>query len=638
VALGGQEGTTILAVVVSSSCQRCRRPGHPKILAPTGRVLAAWIRFKRRKLRVKYFSALDLCAEVNVEGSHQSVLTTQHQVVSLFIIQRFGSSHCIPLSTMSEPSKKKHKSDGVCNSVLDAIGDTPLVRLNKVVPKEAGYRVLAKCEFFNAGGSVKDRIGLQMVLDAEKEGKLKPGDTLIEPTSGNTGIGLALCAAIRGYRCIITMPEKMSKEKVNVLKALGAEIVRTPTEAAFDAPDSHISVAKRLSKEIPNSHILDQYKNPANPRAHSEGTAEEIWEQTGGKVDLIVAGAGTGGTISGLAQKLREKNPNIVVVGVDPEGSILAIPDSLNNKNRLQSYQVEGIGYDFVPDVLNRDLVDRWVKSNDTDSLVMMRRLIRDEGLLCGGSSGAAVCAALQCSKELLGEGQTCVVILPDSVRNYMTKALSDDWMLDHGFVDNDIIQPKLFQTWWATKRVCDLHSVSNTTPLTITPDVTCKDAIALLKEEGFDMVPVVQDSHVIGVVTEGNMTSLLLSGRADPDASVMDAGVIYKAFHKFTMNDSLADLAQALDHEPYALIVTEQRCFSGGVAKRKIEQLSKAQTDADDANTTISAGSVTIGGGGPTGVVTRSVVSGIVTRIDLLDFVSSGPDGSGNKPKTNTP
>lgn len=229
----------------------------------------------------------------------------------------------------------------ICDNVLDAIGETPLVRLNNVT-QDLQCQVLAKCEFFNSGGSVKDRIAKKMVEDAEKAGKIKLGDTLIEPTSGNTGIGLALAAACKGYKCIITMPEKMSKEKVNVLKALGAEIIRTPTEASWDAPDSHISVAMRLEKELHNAHILNQYTNPSNPLAHYEGTAEEIWRQCGGHVDMLVAGAGTGGTITGVARRLKELNPDIQIVGVDPRGSILAQPDSLNDQCRLEPYQVEG--------------------------------------------------------------------------------------------------------------------------------------------------------------------------------------------------------------------------------------------------------------------------------------------------------
>lgn len=248
----------------------------------------------------------------------------------------------------------------VMETVLDHIGNTPMVKLNKV-SRKLDCEIFAKCEFFNAGGSVKDRIGKRMIEDAERSGRIKPGDTLIEPTSGNTGIGLALTAAIKGYRMIITLPEKMSQEKVDVLKALGAEIFRTPTDAAWDSPDSHIGVAKILNEEIPNSHILDQYANPSNPMAHYEGTAEEIWEQCEGKVDMVVMSAGTGGTITGVARRLKELNPNMIVVGVDPIGSILAQPDNLNTEG-VNTYKVEGIGYDFIPRVLDRSIVDSWIK------------------------------------------------------------------------------------------------------------------------------------------------------------------------------------------------------------------------------------------------------------------------------------
>jgi len=473
--------------------------------------------------------------------------------------------------------------------------------------------VLAKCEFFNAGGSVKDRIGKKMVEDAEQSGRIKPGvTTLIEPTSGNTGIGIALAAAVKGYRCIIVLPEKMSKEKVDVLKALGAEIVRTPTEAAHDAPDSHISVARRLNSEIPNSHILDQYSNISNPLAHYENTAEELIRQVKGKsIDMLVAGAGTGGTMTGVAKRLKEHNPNIIIVGVDPKGSILAIPDSLNDECRLEPYQVEGTGYDFIPNVLDRSLVDQWVKTSDKESLIMMRRLIREEGLLCGGSCGGAVIGAMQAAKQLR-EDQICIVILPDGVRNYMTKALSDDWMVNHNFIDNDIIVPRDFKSnWWAQKRVKDLQL---NTPLTITSEVTCKDAIALLKQEGFDMVPVIGDNGaVVGVVTEGNMTSKILSGRAKPDSSVMEAKVIYRTFRQFSMDDRLEDVARSLDHEPYALVVTQQRCFTG----RRIQAQNGHTNGGKNESSSI--------------VSYRSVVSGIVTRIDLLDFISSDGENHHN-------
>ena len=245
---------------------------------------------------------------------------------------------------------------------------------------------------------------------------------------------------------------------------------------------------------------------------------------------MVVAGAGTGGTISGISARIKEVNPGCKIVGVDPVGSILALPDSLNDKGRLQSYQVEGIGYDFVPGVCNRDLVDQWIKSNDVESLVMMRRLIRDEGLLCGGSSGAAVSAAIRAASTLEA-GQNCVVILPDSVRNYMTKALSDEWMINHDFVDDDVIRKKQYESWWATKRVCDLEL---NTPLTISSCVNCKDAIALLKNEGFDMVPVTDDDgNIVGVVTEGmsrhcvpNLFLLVFANQSPSSCSCLSSAV----------------------------------------------------------------------------------------------------------------
>lgn len=279
-----------------------------------------------------------------------------------------GSKEKSPHPCIPPPDRKK-----IYDSALELIGNTPLVRLNSI-PQSMGIKaeVLVKCEFMNAGGSVKDRIGYRMVLDAEQSGRIKKGDVLIEPTSGNTGIGMALAAAVRGYRMIITMPEKMSQEKVNMLKALGAQIIRTPTEAAWNSPDSHISVANRLNAEIANSHILDQYANPANPLAHYDGTAEEIWRDTDGHVDMIVAGAGTGGTITGLARKLKEKNPDVVVVGVDPYGSILALPENMNDK--VEPYQVEGIGYDFIPRVLDRSVIDQWVKCEDKSAFRMTDR------------------------------------------------------------------------------------------------------------------------------------------------------------------------------------------------------------------------------------------------------------------------
>jgi len=314
------------------------------------------------------------------------------------------------------------------NNILEAIGKTPVVKFNRI-GSHLQCELYGKCEFFNAGGSVKDRIGLNMVEKAEAEGRIKPGDTLIEPTSGNTGIGMALVAAVKGYRMIITMPEKMSQEKEVILKALGAEIVRTPTEAAWDAPESHIGVAKKLNEEIPNSHILDQYANPANPDAHYENTAQEILDDFDESLKMVVAGVGTGGTITGLAKRLKEERPHITIIGVDPYGSILGGGDE------VYPYHVEGIGYDFFPDVLDNSLIDEYIKLPDAESFQMARRLIKEEGLLIGGSSGGAVWAALQ-KAERLEEGDKCLVILPDSVRNYMTKFVSDQWMEEQRFLE----------------------------------------------------------------------------------------------------------------------------------------------------------------------------------------------------------
>lgn len=313
-------------------------------------------------------------------------------------------------------------------SILDVIGHTPAVRLHRV-GSELPCEMWVKCEYLNPGGSVKDRIGARMLLEAEKAGRIKPGDTLIEPTSGNTGIGLALAAAVRGYRVVITLPEKMSLEKESVLRALGAEIVRTPTEAAWDAPESHIGVAKRLAREIPDAHILDQYANPDNPDAHYHGTAEEILTDFGTDLAMVVIGVGTGGTITGVARRLKEAIPSIVVVGADPYGSILGGGDE------VAPYLVEGIGYDFFPDVLDNSLVDRYVKTGDRESFRLARRLIREEGLLVGGSSGSVLAAALEAAHDL-DAGQRCLCILPDSVRNYMTKFLQDDWMEARGLTD----------------------------------------------------------------------------------------------------------------------------------------------------------------------------------------------------------
>ena len=312
------------------------------------------------------------------------------------------------------------------DNILTTIGNTPVVRMNQI-GNELECELFSKCEFLNPGGSIKDRIGWKMVEDAEQSGRIKPGDTLIEPTSGNTGQGIALAAAVKGYECIITLPEKMSKEKQIALEALGAKIIRTPTEASFDSPDSHIGVAKKLQEEIPNSHILDQYANPSNPEAHYDGTAQEILDVFGKDLHMVVMGVGTGGTITGVAKRLKEEIPDIVIVGADPVGSILG------GGTEVEPYLIEGIGYDFFPEVLDNNLVDEYVKTEDEESFIMARRLIKEEGFLCGGSCGSAMVAALKSAKHL-DKDKKCLVVLPDSIRNYMTKFPNDQWMKDQGF------------------------------------------------------------------------------------------------------------------------------------------------------------------------------------------------------------
>ncbi|KAH8116302.1 pyridoxal phosphate-dependent enzyme, beta subunit [Phellopilus nigrolimitatus] len=329
----------------------------------------------------------------------------------------------------------------VLDNALEAVGNTPLIRLDKIRRNE-GLRcnLLGKVEYMSAGGSVKDRIAKRMVEGAEQEGKLIPGKSIvIEPTSGNTGIGLAMACAIKGYSVIITLPDKMSLEKEAALRALGAEVVRTPTNAAWDSPESHIGVAQRLERAIPHAIILDQYRNVNNPLAHQYTTGPEIIEAvvntpstssrpSSGKVDAFIGGAGTGGTVTGISRALKKHNADCTIVAVDPKGSILASPESLNDDERGVSYVVEGIGYDFIPDVLSRADVDTWTKTSDAEAFAAVRILMREEGLLVGGSSGSALAGALRWLKSPEGEkiaaaeGQNVVVLLPDGIRNYMSK------------------------------------------------------------------------------------------------------------------------------------------------------------------------------------------------------------------------
>lgn len=448
----------------------------------------------------------------------------------------------------------------VYHDCLGAIRWSPLIRLNKIA-KDLECEMWAKCEYFNPGGSVKDRIGKQMILDAEASGRIKPGDTLIEPTSGNTGIGLSLAAAVRGYDMIITLPQKMSQEKVSVLEGLGAKIIRTPTEAAWDSPESHIGVAKKLNQEIPNSHILDQYGNPSNPRAHYENTAEEILQQCDNKVDMVVVSAGTGGTITGIAKKFKERLPECKIVGVDPVGSILAGPGPIS------SYQVEGIGYDFIPDVLDQSLVDEWVKTEDTEAFLMARRLIREEGMLCGGSSGSTMVGALKAAKGLK-KGQRVVVVLSDSVRNYMSKFLDTKWMIDWGHM------PAPASAKLGDLAVSDLPLAA---PRALPPTASCREAIAFLTNSDAGFVPIVSEEKGLeGVVSADSIIEHL----AGNDAATHDDSVTHAYLAEYRQIPATTPLSQlrfVLAKEQVAFVVEQEgpkKALKGVATKRDLLRL----------------------------------------------------------------
>ncbi len=456
----------------------------------------------------------------------------------------------------------KTAQEGILDSICQGVGNTPLVRLSRIA-RDLPCEVLGKCEFMNPGGSVKDRIGVRMIEDAEKSGRIKPGDTLIEPTSGNTGIGMALAGAVKGYRVIITMPEKMSREKQVVLEALGAEIIRTPTEAAFDAPESHIGVAKRLNEVIPNSHILDQYSNMSNPLAHTEGTGREILEQCGGKLDAVVIGAGTGGTISGVARAIKAELPDCQIIGVDPEGSILAGP------GEIKSYKVEGIGYDFIPEVLDRSLVDRWIKSNDRDSFRAARQLIRQEGLLVGGSSGTAMWAALQVAKEMK-EGQRVVVVLPDSVRNYMTKFVDDTWMRQHGYQQVDWELGTIAEMVRAMPR-CELVTVQMTDEV--------GDVVELFRKHGFSQLPVLDEGQLAGILTEADVLHAMVSGRVRKDSKA--AEIMERKVSTVALNAHSSELPRIFDRGEVAIVMSDSGKVERIITKLDLIDYLAAQSQA---------------------------------------------------------
>jgi cystathionine beta-synthase len=436
-------------------------------------------------------------------------------------------------------------------NILDAIGHTPLVRL-QAIARQVPPVVLGKLEYFNPGGSVKDRIGLSMIEDAEAKGLLQPGGTVVECTSGNTGVGLALAASIKGYKAVFCMPDKVSKEKVNLLKAFGAEVRLSPTAVPPDSPESYYQVARRIARERHGAFLTNQYENQANPEAHYRSTGPELWEQTAGKIDVFVSSMGTGGTITGVGRYLKEKNPEIKIIGADPVGSILRDYFYTGEIVEAQTYKVEGIGEDFIPSVYDFSLIDEVISVSDQESLNLARRLAREEAILCGGSAGTALAAALQTAREMQDD-QLVVVMLPDTGERYLSKVHSDEWMRE-----NRLLAPE-------ETRVGDLiDSKGSAAQL---PALVCveqsesvRTAVQLVKEYDVSQIPVLHDRQVVGTVYDAELLKIVLEDASMLDKSIKE--VMEKPLPQIERDEPVSQAARLLAKRNPAVLVRED----GGV------------------------------------------------------------------------
>lgn len=434
----------------------------------------------------------------------------------------------------------------IYNSIIDTIGNTPMIRLNKI-SKDIKGEVLVKVEYFNPGNSMKDRMAIKMVEDAEKAGLLKPGGTLIEGTSGNTGMGLALAAIAKGYRCIFTMADKQSKEKIDILRAVGAEVVVCPTNVTPDDPRSYYSVAKKLNRDIPNSYYPNQYDNLSNSLAHYETTGPEIWKDTEGKITHYAAGVGTGGSMCGTAKFLKEQNPNVITVGIDTYGSVFKKykETGIFDEKEVYPYLTEGIGEDILPKNVDFSLIDHFIKVTDKDAAVMTRRLAKEEGLFVGWSCGSAVHGALEYAKENLKEGDRMVIILPDHGTRYLGKVYNDEWMRNHGFLED-----KTF----STARDIIAHRSDYFLIATSKTD-SVREAIGMMNSKSISQIPVMENGEVVGSLTDNKLLARIIENPSLKDAQVAD---VMEASMKFVALDSTLDVLSSMVEREKAVLVRD--------------------------------------------------------------------------------